>query len=562
MTAPLPLISSVDRVPRERYREWWDEHRNVAIVHRAPDGTLTVGTSATPSFWEKVLGKAGVRLAVDVSDHRRQAAVTRTPLPCSDQAHRFTARFDVGFRVHDPANVVSRNIPDALPVVYGHVVHQIRTIARAFPIDEADRAEEAVNRAFQNEVRLPEGITIYLCQIHIEPDEAATEYIKALRAAQRNRTLGQHRHDSAVAGARSEQAIEDIKLDGELARDQRRGTALAGMSWDIEGLIRQHLIKHPEDTDRAMQLRIEWETGQAARWELGVERNEQMFKFLVDKDFFRPADVAALYGGGGGGGSPWTAPPGLPPTADATAPVPTAPVLWGNLTPGGAGSAPSIQAKPAVVVPVYVLLDVSQAAAHFIAGFNDALRSLHTALAQSPDLATGLRLSVVGIAERPDMRLPLTQVGWGTDVPHLSAGGGLKLAAAFDGLLDLLPGDVDGLKKGGGRAHRPVVFLVTVAPPQDGVAWPQAQQRLAEHRYAPKIVACGLGESDPRTVLRCASSSELACVAAPGTGVPEQTVALSALLQNTVLHLGRGVLAGHPDLVTEYPQGLGPATAS
>ncbi|WP_141726052.1 hypothetical protein, partial [Actinacidiphila rubida] len=316
MTAPLPLISSVDLVPRDRYREWWDEHRNVAIVHRAVDGTLTVGTSTTPSFWDKVFGRAGTRLAVDVSDHRRQAAVTRTPLPCSDQAHRFAARFDVGFRVHDPAKVVSRNIPDALPVVYGHVVHQIRTIARAFPIDEAGRAEDAVNRAFQHGVELPEGITIYLCQVHIEPDQAATEYVRALRTAQRDRTLGQHRHDSLVAAANSEQALEDIKLDGEMARDHRRGAALAGMSWDIEGLIRQHLIKHPQDTDRAMQLRIEWESGQAARWELGAERNEQMFRFLVEKDFFRPADVAALYSGGSGGGSPWTPPAGIAPAPD------------------------------------------------------------------------------------------------------------------------------------------------------------------------------------------------------------------------------------------------------
>ncbi|MDF9814791.1 hypothetical protein [Streptomyces sp. SPB162] len=217
--------------------------------------------------------------------------------------------------------------------------------------------------------------------------------------------------------------------------------------------------------------------------------------------------------------------------------------------PAGAGA----------TMPVYVVLDASQSAATFTAGFNDALRSLHTALTQSPDVAAGLRLSVIGFAERPDMRMPLTRVDWGTDVPHLSAGGGLHLAAAFDGLLDLLPGDVDRLKHGGGRVHRPVVFLVTTAPPQDNVKWPAARESLAAHRYAPTIVACGLGAAESRGVLRIASSPELAFIADPAVPAADQTALFSALLQNTLLHLGRGVLAGRPDLIAECPKGLLPA---
>ncbi|WP_329133190.1 hypothetical protein OG552_15230 [Streptomyces sp. NBC_01476] len=559
MTPTLPLITSVDSVPNDQHKEWWDRHRNVAIVHIAADGRLTVGTGATPSFWAKVLGKAGTRLAVDVGDHRRQAAVRSTPLPCSDQAHRFEATVDIGFRVHDPEQVVRRSIPDALPIIYGHVIHLIRTTARRFAIDEADRAEEEVNKAFQQPVQLPEGLTIYLCRVHIEPDEDARQYIKALARARRDRALGQRAHEKRVAEVSSDEAVEDLRLTGELEREKRRGAALAGMSWDIEGLIRQHLVKHPEDTERALQLRLEWESTQAARWELGTERNDQMFKFLVEKDFFRAPDLMSGFGGQALGAVPAYGPPAGLPQGAPTGPGPTAPVMWGGVAAGPAQSAPP---AAGATTPVYVVLDSSQSAAPFTAGLNDALRSLHTALTQSPDVSAALRLSVLGFAEHPDMRLPLTQIGWGTDVPHLSAGGGLHLAAAFDGLLDVLPGDVDRLKQGGGRVNRPVVFLVTTAPPQDSTRWPEARQALVAHRYAPNVVACGLGTAEARGVLRTASSPELAFVTDPAVPAADQVALVSVLIQNTLLHLGRSVLAGHPDLVVECPKGLLPATAA
>jgi hypothetical protein len=60
-------------------------------------------------------------------------------------------------------------------------------------------------------------------------------------------------------------------------------------------------------------------------------------------------------------------------------------------------------------------------------------------------------------------------------------------------------------------------------------------------------------------MLRVASSPKLAFVAAPGAHPSDRTAPLSALLQTTLLHLGRGVLAGRPDLVADCPQGMLPA---
>ncbi|WP_225849495.1 hypothetical protein [Streptomyces sp. HPF1205] len=577
-TPTLPLILNVDSVPPQERTAWWDEHRSVAIVHRTADGRLTVGTRSPATLWDKLRGKGGTRYAVDLSDHRRKAALRNTPLPCSDQAHRFEATFDIGFRVHDPAEVVHRNVTDALAVVYGYVVPTIRMYARRFAIDEAARAEEQINRAFAQEVRLAEGITIFSCTVGVEPDEDARAYIRTLARDQRERTLGRNRHDSAAAAERSRQAIEDIRQEGELQRGRQREAALAGMPLNIEGLIRRHLVQHPEDTVRATQLLTEWEATQVARAELGVQRHDAMFKFLVEKDILRSPDLLLLREGVLGGLNQQVPPVGLPPAAASavgSAPAQPAPVSWGGtVTPGhsgggtGAGTAAGAAAAGGALagggprtatMPVYLVFDTSQEAAPFTDGLNDALRSLHTALATSPDVAGALRVCVLGFGEQPDMRLPLTRFAWATNVPHLPAHGDCRFGAAFEGLLDVLPEDVDRLKRDGGTVHRPVVFFAATTTPRDGAQWPQAQQRLAAHRYAPTVVACGLGAAEGRTMLRIASSPRLAFVAAPGTHPSAQTAPLSALLQSTLLHLGRGVLSGRPDLVADCPQGLLPA---
>ncbi|MBM9509640.1 hypothetical protein [Actinacidiphila acididurans] len=562
MESTLPLILSLDAVPPEEQDAWWREHRSVAVVHLSADGRLTVGTKSPATLWDKLLGRGGTRYAVDVSDHRRRAEMRNTPLPCSDQAHRFEATVDIGFRVHDPEEVVRRNVADALPVVYGHVTQTVRSHARRFAIDEADRAEEYINQVFAQEIRLPEGITVFHCAVTLEPDAAARKYIETLAGLDRELTVGRGRHEAAVAEERSRQAIADMKQEGELGREKQRAAALSGMALNIEGLIRQHLVQHPEDTVRATQLLTDWETAQVARAELGTQRHDAMFRFLVEKDILRSPDLLMLREGLLGGLNPAAPPVGLPPAAASAVgggAAAAAPVSWGGTVAAGAAPGGGPDAVTGAAVPVYLVLDASQSAAPFADGLNDALRSLHTALSTSPDVAAGLRVCVLAFAENGDLRLPLTRFTWATNVPYLATGGDSRFGAAFEKLLDLLPGDVDLLKRGGGSVHRPVVFFVATAPPRDGTQWPDVRQQLAAHRYAPTVLACGLGESEGRAMLRIASDPNLAFVAAPGSHPADQARALSALLQSTLLHLGRTVLAGHPDLVAECPQGLVPA---
>ncbi|MGP4002734.1 vWA domain-containing protein [Streptomyces sp. 8N706] len=582
MTATLSLILSEGPVPRGQLGPVKPTSPNVAVVYATASGELG-STGGRPLTWSQhFFTKYRTRYEVDLSDHRRKARLQSSPLTCSDQAHRFEATIDVGFRVTDPEALVRRNVRDALVVVYGHLTHQLRSHARNFAIDEAARAEAYINRACAAQTPLPEGITIYHCTVELEPDAAAREYIRTLEQARRERTVGQDRFDADVATTRAEEYLNDIRHEAGLKRDDERRRALAGVSLDLEGLIRQHLTQHPEDTSHALELMTRWEEARVGRAELQDQRQVEMFRFLVDKDIIRQADLPRIRDGvlGQLPGAPASvaALPAGPPSPQQTAPQPPAhtspPVVWGGSAAAPAGpagtAAPAGTAGTAApagttgtaapagtgVIPVYAVIDESRAAAGCIEELNNGLRSLHSVLANSPDVQPVVRLSVLGYAERTEVRMPLARVGWGTDVPVLSTGAGAAYAPVFRKLLELLPDDVGRLKKQGGQVHRPVVFFLTTGVPEDGTEWTASLDLLKGHRYAPTVVACGIAEADRGTVLRIAGRPELAYVAAPQTDAGSAATQFSMLLQNTVLHLGRGVVAGSADLAVACPQGL------
>lgn len=213
------------------------------------------------------------------------------------------------------------------------------------------------------------------------------------------------------------------------------------------------------------------------------------------------------------------------------------------------------------LVPVYVVLDTSSAAAGCLTDLGNALRSLQTLLANSPDVAAAIRLSVITYADRADVVLSLTEVSWRTGVPGLSAAPGCRYRPVFQRLLDLVPLETERLKQQVPRVLRPVVFFLGVGQAEDDVEWPDTQAELMRHKYAPHIVACAIGDGRVRTAQRIASRPELAVVATESAALDQSAVQFSVLLQNTVLHLGRSALAGQMELRLDCPHGLRPVTA-
>ncbi|MCN9241985.1 hypothetical protein NGF19_14490 [Streptomyces sp. RY43-2] len=581
------LILNDRAIARGRVGELPDLPPSVAIVYPVEGGPFEVERVRT--LGQRWFGKGRACYVVDLSDHRRQAAVTRTPLTCKDGGHRFQATIDVGFRVHDPALVVARNVRDALAVVYGYLTDRIRLCAARFAITQAMEAQLAINQELDREIRLPDGITIYHCKIQMEPDAAAARHIQELEEARRRAQLGVHTHQMRVGEARSDEQIEDIRADGRRRRNAAERAVLDGTPLDFDHLVREHLVRHPEETVHALELLARVRESEAAQHEIRDQRHAEMVKYLIERGVVREVDLPGLRQGVLGPSAPGTGVAGVLERPDAgvapsfvsgTAPsspgyaappqdsraghpasapvaVPSGgPVQWGGSTPPPATAAP-----PNGLLPVYVVLDTSSAAAGCVTELGNALRSVQTLLANSPDVSGALRLSVLTYADGADVVLPLTEVSWRTGIPGLSSTPGCRYQPVLRRLLDLVSLETERLKEQVSRVLRPVVLFLAVGQAEDDAEWPAAHAELMAHKYYPHLVACGIGPGRVRTVQRLASRPELGVVAVENMDVAQSAVQFSVLLQRTLLHLGRSALAGQMELRLECPQGLRPVGA-
>lgn len=581
------ILNEARPLARRRVAKLENLPPSVAIVYPVEHGPWEVETRRDRSPTQRVLHANRDCYVVDLSDHRRTARLSNTPLTCSDGGHRFEATFDVGFRVHDPVQLVRGNVRDALAVVYSYVAGRMRVYAAQFAIDQAMEAQEHMNRAFAMELRLPEGITVYHCTVLVEPDAGARGFVQQLREAERGHVLGRHAHRTAEGLTMSGEQLKDIEHQARMRREQQERQMLAGLQLDFQGMIREHLTKHPGDTEQAMNLLLRLEESKVGRAEIREERHVELVRYLIEKGVVREIDLAGLRQGAlgpGAGLDPLAAPLPLPaqlsgpasgvqaPGAGAGAPgqQTPAPVRWGGSggtqTPqnpqnpqGGAGAG----APPATgLLPVYVVLDVSPAAAGCAVELANALRSLQTVLVSSPDIASSIRLSVLTYAEGADVLMPLVQMAWDTSVPELVTGTACRHQPVFQRLLELLPLDMERLKEQVPRVLRPVVFFLTTRPAEDGGAWPAVHAELMRHRYHPHLVVCGIGDAAlPALAGRLAGVPELGVVAVPGLSLSEAAVQFSVLVQNTVLHLGRSALAGRMELHLACPAGLTAGTA-
>ncbi|PBC98909.1 uncharacterized protein YegL [Streptomyces sp. Ag82_O1-15] len=567
------LILNERVISRSRVGELPNLPPSVAIVYPVEGGPFEVETVRT--FGQRWFGKNRACYVVDLSDHRRQASVSKTPLTCKDGGHRFQATIDIGFRVHDPVMVVSRNVRDALTVVYGYLTDRIRLQAARFAITEAMAAQLAVNQELDREIRLPEGITIYYCKVQMEPDQAAARYIQELEEARRRARLGVHVHEARRSETYSDEDIEDIRAAGRRRRQSEERVALGNTRLDFDNLIREHLVRHPEETTHALELLARVRETEATQHEIRDQRHAEMVKYLIERGVVREVDLPGLRQGVLGPSAPGTgvagvlerpdagqsasfasgATPGGPNySASAPAAAQGGPVQWGGSTP-----APAV-APPSGLIPVYVVLDASQAAAGCVTDLGNALRSVQTLLANSPDVAAAIRLSVITYADGADVVLPLTEVSWRTGVPGLSTSPGCRYRPVLRRLLDLVPLETERLKEQVPRVLRPVVFFLAVGQAEDDTEWPAAHADLMAHKYFPHVVACGIGADRDRVVQRLASRPELGVVAVEGADLAQSAVQFSVLLQQTLLHLGRSAIAGGMELKLDCPQGFRPAT--
>jgi uncharacterized protein YegL len=569
VTSTLPLILSKEPVTRGMLNRMKVSTPDIAVVYADAFGHVASFDGRPLSWAQQVLTKYRTRYEVDLSDHRRTAQLDSSPLPSHGDTYFFKSTVDVGFRVTDPEAVVSRNVTDALVVVYNHLIDSFRPITRRHDISDAAGAEAQLNLLYRVPVALDEGITIYRCTTRLLPDAAAQNYLRSLTAADRTLEVNEAEHKVSKAATAHHVEIDAMTQDARLTAESKEMAALAGRRVDLQSLILTHLSKHPDQTDYALELLHRHELAQAAHRDINDQRSMDLARYMMEQGLIQSVDIELLRK------ETLTR---VQQIASPSAPELTTASSWDQPLPGdpppvlslpAPAAEPAIPAIPAAradvasAIPVYVAVDESPADPGYLGALNKGIQALPAGLAGHPEVISAIRLGVLGYAGDVKVRMPLNTVAADSFVPELAARDGANLAAVLDDLRERISDDIGRLKDRGLTVGRPTVYLLSAAASRDETAWDAALRRLAERAafpYAPNILALGIGAAPAEVIVRIAERpGSRGWVALPGLALSDAAESYMAFVRKSIISLGRAHVTGRNDTdIMEQPERFRP----
>ena len=292
------LIRKKDTVPRSQLSSPEPAVANVAVIYADAAGRLTTLADWQKLSWsQRRASRYLTRYEVDMSDHQRTASFQQSPLPSKGGSYFFQCIADVGFRVHDPFEVIRRNVTDALAIVYSHLLSEFWPITRRYSIEQAEEAQDAINEQFQYQlpVRLAgSGVEIYLCRTRILPDAAAQEHLRSLEAAKRQLELDQAKHQVDLASSTQAHALAEAEQQARLGARQRELDTWADKPIDLRNLVLEHLARHPDETAYALELLERHELAAAAKRDIDDKRSIDLIRYMMEQGLIHSADVEVL----------------------------------------------------------------------------------------------------------------------------------------------------------------------------------------------------------------------------------------------------------------------------
>jgi uncharacterized protein YegL len=203
-----------------------------------------------------------------------------------------------------------------------------------------------------------------------------------------------------------------------------------------------------------------------------------------------------------------------------------------------------------VVLPFYLLTDVSGSMAPHIGALNKALVTFRDTLARNPILADKVQFGVIDFSDSAGTVIPLGDFSTAHLTQHtLTTRGGTNYGAAFRALRDTIEAD---LAAGADRYRyfRPAVFFLTDGCPTDS-AWPEAFAALTGFdkatgngfRAYPLFVPFGIGSADATILARLVHPQDRSSLfmAAAGT-TPEVAIeAMTKAMLTSILSSGQSV---------------------
>ncbi|MBJ7330459.1 MAG: VWA domain-containing protein [Solirubrobacteraceae bacterium] len=120
-----------------------------------------------------------------------------------------------------------------------------------------------------------------------------------------------------------------------------------------------------------------------------------------------------------------------------------------------------------IVMPFYIVCDVSASMTGDMADLNAALGDLHDEVVSAPVVDDIARIGIITFSDDAQVVLPLGQMSEG-GLPTLSAQAGTNYGAAFRTIAATIEADRQALKAQQLKIYRPCVFFLTDGEPLDG----------------------------------------------------------------------------------------------
>lgn len=213
-----------------------------------------------------------------------------------------------------------------------------------------------------------------------------------------------------------------------------------------------------------------------------------------------------------------------------------------------------------LVMPFYLLCDVSLSMSHDMRALNQGIARLRRAIVSEPAVDDVAHIGVLTFSDTSKVVLPLSQMSE-QEMPILTVEGGTYYGAAFRALAQVIAQDNARLKSQGYRVYRPCAFFLSDGAPGDP-DWletfratltydPETRAGMKGH---PVFIPYGFRDA-PEEVLR-----KLAYPIGKGKWFHSKSAdiedALTGILDNimnTVITSGNSASKGEPTLVQQAP---------
>lgn len=215
-----------------------------------------------------------------------------------------------------------------------------------------------------------------------------------------------------------------------------------------------------------------------------------------------------------------------------------------------------------VIMPFYLLCDVSSSMSGDMAALNEAISDLIQSVASDPVVEDLTMLGIITFNHGAQVAVSLDSAGRIT-APTLSASGGTSFAAAFREYHKAFEADRARLKAQGRKVYRSCVFFLTDGEPQDSNYMDTFRSLLTYdpatgkgNRAFPYFIPIGFRnarEADMRNLAYPTFGQKGRWFLTRNTKVGEVLKQVADMLGNTVISSGQSAAAGSPQIVPPAP---------